>query len=80
MLFKNTEFVCGDDPDGASKMPQLRGHDHNGAGSIMLWAGFEMNYKMPLQHHVERNLRGIQYKDDIVQLLELLVLQANGQR
>ena len=45
-----------------------------GGGSVMVWAGFSAHHRTPL-HHVEGNLNGQRYRDEILRPLVVPALQ-----
>ena len=45
-----------------------------GGGSIMVWAGFSAHHRTPL-HHVQGNLNGQRYRDEILRPLVVPALQ-----
>ena len=49
-----------------------------GGGSVMVWAGFSAQYRTPL-HHVQGNLNGQRYRDEILRPLALPMLRQIGQ-
>ena len=50
-----------------------------GGGSVMVWAGFSAHHRTPL-HHVQGNLNGQRYRDEILKPLVVPALQQIGQQ
>ena len=50
-----------------------------GGGSVMVWAGFSAHHRTPL-HHVQGNLNGQRYRDEILRPLVVPALQQIGQQ
>jgi len=48
-----------------------------GGGSIMVWAGISANHRTPL-HHIQGNLNGTRYRDDILRAVALPLLRQVG--
>lgn len=55
----------------------IQEHDRHGGGSVMVWAGFHLHGRTPL-YHIEGNLTGIRYRDEIVRPLIIPTLRAIG--
>ena len=52
--------------------------DQYGGGSVMVWGGFHLHGRTPL-YHIQGNLTGLRYRDEIVRPHIIPTLQAIGQ-
>ena len=52
--------------------------DQYGGGSVMIWGGFHLHGRTPL-YHIQGNLTGVRYRDEIVRPHIIPTLQAIGQ-
>ena len=83
------ESGCLDHNDGRVRVWRRRGERLRdecikevtpfGGGSVMVWAGFSAHHRTPL-HHVQGNLNGQRYRDEILRPLVVPALQQIGQQ
>ena len=83
------ESGCLDHNDGRVRVWRRRGERLRdecikevtpfGGGSVMVWAGFSAHHRTPL-HHVQGNLNGKRYRDEILRPLVVPALQQIGQQ
>ena len=57
----------------------IRQHNRYGGGSVMVWAGISTNHRTPL-HHIEGNLTGLRYRNEVLNPVALPALNVIGQQ